>query len=405
MKKLIAVLLALSCMLIGAAAVAETLNIAYMPNYGSLWSVETAINKGYFEEEGLTINLVEFADGPTIIAAMESGSIDMGYIGQGAHKLCINGRASIFALSHISNGDALIGGKGITTVEDLKGKVVAYSSGTSSEDILKNSLDKAGMTMDDIKAMDMDASAIVTAMLSGGVDACATWSPNSLKILEEMPDATKLTDNMTFADTTVSLASWICMPKYGEENHDLLVRFTRALFKGMDYSANEHYDEVSEWVSKQTATDYESVYNQRGDAQWLTGKEVAQGAADGTVAKYYELQQLREGWRGGEGSGAGRFRVRALRRDDRGRQVIPGSENKTESLALGHPSAGRPNAFWHMGDGGRPPARGPQLNGRAFKEDFRKKRRTLSDRRNRRRIIPCCLCSSCCCLSRPFLCC
>ena len=116
MKKLLAVLLALSCMLIGAAAVAETLNVAYMPNYGSLWSVETAINKGYFEEEGLTLNLVEFADGPTIIAAMESGSIDVGYIGQGAHKLCINGRASIFALSHISNGDALIGGKGIATM-------------------------------------------------------------------------------------------------------------------------------------------------------------------------------------------------------------------------------------------------------------------------------------------------
>ena len=36
MKKLIAVLLALSCMLIGAAAVAETLNIAYMPASG-LW--------------------------------------------------------------------------------------------------------------------------------------------------------------------------------------------------------------------------------------------------------------------------------------------------------------------------------------------------------------------------------
>ena len=45
MKKLIAVLLALSCMLIGAAAVAETLNVAYMPNYGSLWAVETAINR------------------------------------------------------------------------------------------------------------------------------------------------------------------------------------------------------------------------------------------------------------------------------------------------------------------------------------------------------------------------
>ena len=175
-----------------------TLNVAYMPNYGSLWSVENAIAQGYLEEEGITVNLVEFQDGPTIISAMESGSIDVGYIGQGAHKLCINGQATIFALSHISNGDALIGGEGITSIEDLKGKQVAYSSGTSSEDILVNSLTSVGLTMDDIEAIDMDASGIVSAMLSGKVDAAATWSPNSLKILEEDANATKLADNMTF---------------------------------------------------------------------------------------------------------------------------------------------------------------------------------------------------------------
>lgn len=54
-----------------------TLNVAYMPNYGSLWSVENAIAQGYLEEEGITVNLVEFQDGPTIISAMESGSIDV----------------------------------------------------------------------------------------------------------------------------------------------------------------------------------------------------------------------------------------------------------------------------------------------------------------------------------------
>ena len=297
MKKLATLLLALVMAFAAlGGALAETaepvtLNVAYMPNYGSLWAIEAAIQKGYMADENITVNLFEFADGPTIIAAMESGSIDVGYIGQGAHKLCINGRADIFALSHISNGDALIGGKGITTVEDLKGKRVAYSSGSSSEDILVNSLTKHGMTMDDIQAFDMDASAIVTAMLSGGVDACATWSPNSLKILEEMPDATKLTDNMTFADQTVSLASWICMPKYADDHRDVLVRFTRALFKGMDYAADGNYEEVSQWVAAQTATDYESVFNQRGDAEWLTGAEVAAGAADGTVEAYYLLQR------------------------------------------------------------------------------------------------------------------
>lgn len=268
-----------------------TLNVAYMPNYGSLWAIENAIAQGYLAEEGITVKLTEFQDGPTIIAAMESGSIDIGYIGQGAHKLAIKGQATIFALSHISNGDALIGGKGITTIEDLAGKKVAYSSGSSSEDILLNSLTKAGMTMNDIKALDMDASAIVTAMLSGGVDAAATWSPNSLKILEEMPDATKLTDNLTFSDKTVSLASWIAMPKYAEENRDVLVRFTRAIFKAMDYAADEHQQETADLIAKQVAQDVDTVYAQRGDAEWLTGKEVAEGAANGTVEGYYELQK------------------------------------------------------------------------------------------------------------------
>ena len=135
------------------------------------------------------------------------------------------------------------------------------------------------MTMDDITAMDMDASAIVTAMLSGGVDAAATWSPNSLKILEEDANATKLADNMTFSDKTVSLASWICMPKYAEENRDVLVRFTRALFKAMDYAAADHQEDTAALIAKQIAGDQD------------TGKEVSEGAADGTVEGYYELQK------------------------------------------------------------------------------------------------------------------
>ncbi len=268
-----------------------TLEVAYMPNYGSLWAIENAIAQGYLEEEGITVKLTEFQDGPTIIAAMESGSINIGYIGQGAHKLAISGKASIFALQQISNGDALIGGEGITSIEDLRGKKVAYASGSSSEDILVNSLASVGMTMDDITAVDMDPSAIVTAMLSGGVDGCATWSPNSLKILEEMPGATKLTDNLTFKDKTVSLASWIAMPKYAQENEDILIRFTRALFKAMDYAAVEHQQETAELIAKRTATDVDAAYSQRGDAEWLTGKAVAVGALDGTVEGYYELQK------------------------------------------------------------------------------------------------------------------
>ena len=268
-----------------------TIKVGYMNNYGSLWSVLTAEQMGYMEEQGITLELSSFADGPTIISAMESGSIDIGYIGDGAHKLCAAGNAEIIALSHVSNGDAVIGGPNVTSLEDLAGKTVAYSAGTSSEVILTNALNSVGLTMDDITAMNMDPSAIVTAMLTGDVDACALWSPESLTVLEQVEGATKLADNMTFSDTSISLASWIAMPDRVESERDMFVRFVTALFEGMDYSADEHYDEVAEWVADLLAIDYESAYNQRGDAEWLTGKEVYDGIADGTVAGYYELQQ------------------------------------------------------------------------------------------------------------------
>lgn len=268
-----------------------TIKVGYMNNYGSLWSVLTAEQMGYMEEQGITLELSSFADGPTIISAMESGSIDIGYIGDGAHKLCAAGNAEIIALSHVSNGDAVIGGPNVTSLEDLAGKTVAYSAGTSSEVILTNALTKAGLTMDDITAMNMDASAIVTAMMTGDVDACALWSPESLTVLEQVEGTTVLADNVTFSDTSISLASWIAMPDRVEAERDMFLRFVTALFEGMDYSADEHHDEVAQWVADLLALSYEDVYKQRGDADWLTGKEVYEGVQDGTVEGYYELQQ------------------------------------------------------------------------------------------------------------------
>lgn len=270
-----------------------TVNVGYMNNYGSLWALVSAMELGYFEEEGITINAQSFGDGPTIIAALESGSTDFGYIGDGAHKLCVQGQATIIGLSHISNGDAVIAGPDITSLEDLKGKTVGYAPGTSSETILVNALNSVGLTMDDITAMAMDASAVVSAMISGGVDACAIWSPESLTVLDQVEGAHKLAQNIDFSDISVSLASWIAKPKYLEENHDVAVRFMRALLKAMDYAAlEENYEEVAGWVAAFLKVDSTNVLQQaRGDAEWLTGKEVLAGIDDGSVEGYYALQQ------------------------------------------------------------------------------------------------------------------
>ena len=296
MKKLFALVLALVlCLSVAAFASAEDINVAYMPNYASLWSVVTGIQQGYFAEEGLNVTLYEFADGPTIIAAMENGSINLGYIGPGAHKLCIAGRAKIFCMSQIGNSDAVLASKkaGIETASQLKGKKVGYASGTSSEMILRYCLEDAGLAWEDIQAFEMDASSLANAMISGTIDACACWSPSTGIIINACGgDVFPLCSNVNFADRDVSLASWIVLPKYYEENKDLVKRYTRALYKAIDFASNpDNYEQVAGWVAAQCAQDLQVAMNQTGAAAWPNSAEIKALLEDGTMESYYKVQQ------------------------------------------------------------------------------------------------------------------
>ena len=310
MKKLIAMLLAL-VMVLSLAACGKTpapvepetetvtLNVAYMANWGSLWAVATADAKGYFAEEGITINLTQFEDGPSEIAAMKQGSMDVAFIGPGAHKLCSKGEAQVFLMQHMGDGDCIIGLNGIKTLEELKGKKVGYAAGTSSETILTTALASVGMTMEDIVAVSMDAPALTTAALSGQVDAIAAWSPMSLTILAQAENATDICSNVDFA-TMASPGSWVVNPDWAAANADVLVRFNRAMFKAMDFASAATTDdavaqEVAGYVAKITGLDVESTIAQRYDGSWLNSAQVLEMIESGKLVEYYNNQQVNFG--------------------------------------------------------------------------------------------------------------
>lgn len=277
------------------AAEEVELNIAYMPNWGALWAIATADAKGYFAEEGLKLKLTVFEDGPSEIAAMEGGSMDIAYIGPGAHKLCSTGNAEVVLLQHLGDGDCILGLKGIKTVEELKGKTVGYAAGTSSETILSTALASVGMTMDDVNAMSMDATALTTAALSGSVDAVAAWSPFSLTILAQGKDVTDICSNVDFANL-VSPGSWVVNPKWADANEEVIVRFIRAMYKGMDYAASATTDdavaqEVAGYVAKVIASDAETVIGQRYDGSWKTSAEIIDMLTSGEILRIYGDQQ------------------------------------------------------------------------------------------------------------------
>jgi NitT/TauT family transport system substrate-binding protein len=269
-----------------------TVRVAYMPNLGSADSLFIGIDQGYFAEYGITVEPSEFQGGPAEITAMASGDIDIAQIGHGAHALCIEGQAKIFQMDHTTSlSDEVVANKshGIEKAEDLKGKTIAVASGTSSEIILQQVLAKAGLKDSDVKLVEMSVDGMTTAMIANQIDACATWSPNTVTLKNSLGDNyLSLGGNADFLDTAIFPSSYITTDKYASANKDVLVRFAAALDKAHDYRA-AHIEDSAKALAKHLDAPEETMLASTKEGDWDTITKIA-GDMD-AIKKVYETQQ------------------------------------------------------------------------------------------------------------------
>jgi len=87
-------------------------------------------------------------------------------------------KRELIGLIDTSDGaDALVGGKEVAKVEDLKGKKVAVTLGECNEVLLIKAIESAGMSKEDVELVNMDPDAAGAALKAGNVDAAVTWEP------------------------------------------------------------------------------------------------------------------------------------------------------------------------------------------------------------------------------------
>lgn len=268
-----------------------SVNVAFMPNLGSAGTLFAALDQGYFDKFNITVETKQFDAGPAEIAAMQSGDIDFAQIGHGAHALCIEGQAKIFSFEGNSQADCVVANKshGISTAKDLKGKTIAVASGTSSEVILNYVLADVGLTKDDVTLTEMKVDGMTTAMIAGQIDACATWSPNTITLEEQLgDDYLVLGTNTDYTDKVAFPSSYVCLPDYADSNKEVLERFEAALDMGKVYRA-EHIDEVAKLLADKLGLPEETLLQSTGEGDW-------QGAVDAIgdtdkILGYYKAQQ------------------------------------------------------------------------------------------------------------------
>ncbi len=124
----------------------------------------------------------------------------------------------IFQLDKSFGADGMVVKPGITKITDLKGKTVAASApGTAPYFTLAWMLKKNGMSLKDVKIVNLEPQAAANAMIAGtdGVDAAMTYEP-FLSAVRAKPDAGKIL--ATTLDYPMIMDTFGCTPKFLADN-------------------------------------------------------------------------------------------------------------------------------------------------------------------------------------------
>ena len=140
----------------------------------------------------------------------------------------------IFQLDKSYGADGMVTKPGIAKITDLKGKTVAASApGTSPYFALAWMLKKNGMTLKDVKIVNLEPQAAANDIISGaaGVDAAMTYEPY-LSAVRAKPEAGKII--ATTLDYPMVMDTFGCTPKFLNENPKAAQALANAYFDALD---------------------------------------------------------------------------------------------------------------------------------------------------------------------------
>ncbi|MEO8159108.1 MAG: ABC transporter substrate-binding protein [Betaproteobacteria bacterium] len=191
MKKTLAVLLlfvaGLACTTTNAAAPEKPKVVIAVGGKASLYYLPLTIAErlGYFRDEGLQVDMVDFAGGSKALQAMLGGSADV-VSGGFDHVMVLRARGQNLrafvlqgATPAISLGVARARAAQYRSAKDLKGMKIGVSApGSSTHAFVNHLLASAGLSPDDVSIIGVGTGpAAVAAMQAGHLDAIANIEP------------------------------------------------------------------------------------------------------------------------------------------------------------------------------------------------------------------------------------
>ena len=211
-----------------------------------------AIEKGYFEEAGIDINLILTSGADKVTAAVLSGDADIGFSGSEATIYVYNGGEKdylkTFAQLTQKDGSFIVSREKIDNfkLSDLKGKtVIGGRAGGMPEMTFEYALKQNGI--DPRIDLDIDTSVAFPAMggafISGQGDFVTLFEPTASQV--EKQGYGYVVESVGKLGGNVPYTSFSARKSYLNGHKDLIKSFDKAIQKGLDYVHNNSDRDVA----------------------------------------------------------------------------------------------------------------------------------------------------------------
>ena len=219
-----------------------TFILDFLP-YGEYTPYFTALDKGWYRDEGLDVKILRGAGGGDTIKRIavgqgDAGSADLSGLVAAKANEDIKVRAIGAYFRRPPHSIFVREGIGINTAKDLEGKTLSITPGNSHQILFPLLAKLAGFRADSVKWVMMDGAAMGPALITGSVDGAPFFANHEARLQKQAKTQGITLKRIAYADSGFDMYSLVIFAREDTIGKDPepLRGFLRATVRGLKYA-------------------------------------------------------------------------------------------------------------------------------------------------------------------------